>query len=349
MYDNDHLDEQWLRQPPPPPRRRSGAGCGLTLLVLLLMLAGTVFYPRIRARLTPVQTVQIQRESSVLPDTAPNCSANPRVAAVLHTAMREQTDAVVYGCDADTLTACLAELLDDPELWVRSYRYTVYGGVNAHITVTFDWVYPDDGPARRAQLAQTADGLLAAAPAEDYERTLYLYDWLLTHVTYTGRETYDQTAYAAVCEGQAVCGGIADAYVYLLERGGIPARAVTGTSVSSSGASERHAWVAAELNGAVYYFDPTWDLQDDESEAALPDYLSHTWFALTAARMAVRHTPDAPELWPDSRANADNYYVRSGYTAAEATVAAAAAAVRSQWEDGRAVLEFRCESPEVYD
>lgn len=256
MYDNDHLDEQWLRQPP-PPRRRSGAGCGLTLLVLLLVLAGTVFYPRIRARLTPVQTVQIQRESSVLPDTAPNCSANPRVAAVLHTAMREQTDAVVYGCDADTLTACLGELLDDPELWVRSYRYTVYGGVNAHITVTFDWVYPDDGPARRAQLAQTADGLLAAAPAEDYERALYLYDWLLTHVTYTGRETYDQTAYAAVCEGQAVCGGIADAYVYLLERGGIPARAVTGTSVSSSGASERHAWVAAELNGAVYYFDPT--------------------------------------------------------------------------------------------
>ena len=349
MYDNDHLDEQWLRQTP-LPRRRSGAGCGLTLLlVLLLVLAGAVFYPRIRARLTPVQTVQIQRESSVLPDTAPNCSANPRVAAVLHTAMREQTDAVVYGCDADTLTACLRELLDDPELWVRSYRYTVYGGVNAHITVTFDWVYPDDGPARRAQLAQTADGLLAAAPAGDYERALYFYDWLLTHVAYTERETYDQTAYAALCEGQAVCGGIADAYVYLLERGGIPARAVTGTAVSSDGTSERHAWVAAELDGAVYYFDPTWDLQDEGSAEALPDYLSHTWFALTAARMAVRHTPDAPELWPDSRANADNYYVRSGYTAAEATVAAAAAAVRSQWEDGRTVLEFRCESPEVYD
>ena len=62
MYDNDHLDEQWLRQTPPPPRRRSGAGCGLTLLlVLLLVLAGAVFYPRIRARLTPVQMVQIQR------------------------------------------------------------------------------------------------------------------------------------------------------------------------------------------------------------------------------------------------------------------------------------------------
>ena len=39
MYDNDHLDAQWLRQTPPP--RRRGAGCGLPLLlVLLLVLAG---------------------------------------------------------------------------------------------------------------------------------------------------------------------------------------------------------------------------------------------------------------------------------------------------------------------
>lgn len=144
------------------------------------------------------------------------------------------------------------------------------------------------------------------------------------------------------------CGGISDAYVYLLERGGIPARVVTGTSLSADGTADSHAWVAAELDGAVYYFDPTWDLQDDESETALPDYLSHTWFALTAERMAVRHTAEDPTLWPDSRANADNYYVRNGYTAAEASVAAAAAAVRSQWDDGRAVLEFRCETPEVY-
>ena len=167
----------------------------------------------------------------------------------------------------------------------------------------------------------------------------------------TVRRLYAQGATdcdAAVCEGEAVCGGIADAYVYLLERGGIPARVITGTSRSADGTADSHAWVAAELDGAVYYFDPTWDLQDDESETALPGYLSHTWFALTAERMAVRHTADDPALWPDSRANADNYYVRSGYTAAEATVAAAAAAVRSQWDDGRAVLEFRCETPEVY-
>lgn len=311
MSDNDHIDAQWLHAAPPPPRRR-GRGCALSLLVLILVLAGVLFYPRLQAWFTPVPAVQIQMESSVLPDTAPNCTANPRTAAVLRLAMRDQTDAAVYDCDAATLEACMTELLDDPELWVRSYQYTVHGGLNAHITVTFDWVYPDDGPARRAQLARTADGLLAAAPAGDYPRALYLYDWLLTHVRYVARETYDQTAYAAVCEGEAVCGGIADAYVYLLERGGIPARVITGTSRSADGTADNHAWVAAELDGAVYYFDPTWDLQDDESETALPGYLSHTWFALTAERMAVRHTADDPALWPDSHANADNYYVRRG-------------------------------------
>ena len=47
MYDNDHLDEQWLRQTPPP--RRRGAGCGLTLL-LVLLLTGVVRVDHIREK-----------------------------------------------------------------------------------------------------------------------------------------------------------------------------------------------------------------------------------------------------------------------------------------------------------
>ena len=75
MYDNDHLDEQWLRQTP-LPRRRSGAGCGLTLLlILLLVLAGAVFYPRIRARLTPVQTAQCPAGRMTRAGSAPSAPA----------------------------------------------------------------------------------------------------------------------------------------------------------------------------------------------------------------------------------------------------------------------------------
>ena len=68
MSDNDHIDAQWLHAAPPPPRRR-GRGCALSLLVLILVLAGVLFYPRLQAWFTPVPAVQIQVESSVLPDT----------------------------------------------------------------------------------------------------------------------------------------------------------------------------------------------------------------------------------------------------------------------------------------
>ena len=93
MSDNDHIDAQWLHAAPPPSRRR-GRGCALSLLVLILVLAGVLFYPRLQAWFTPVPAVQIQMESSVLPDTAPNCTANPRTAAVLRLAMRDQMDAL---------------------------------------------------------------------------------------------------------------------------------------------------------------------------------------------------------------------------------------------------------------
>lgn len=181
MSDNDHIDAQWLHAAPPPPRRR-GRGCALSLLVLILVLAGVLFYPRLQAWFTPVPAVQIQVESSVLPDTAPNCTANPRTAAVLRLAMRDQTDAAVYDCDAATLEACMAELLDDPELWVRSYQYTVHGGLNAHITVGLSRrrpgapraACPDGGrPARRRPgggLSPRAVSLRLAADARALRR-----------------------------------------------------------------------------------------------------------------------------------------------------------------------------------
>ena len=94
MSDNDHIDAQWLRaaQSPPLPPRRRGHGCALSLLVLILVLAGVLFYPRVQALLTPVPAVQIQMESSVLPDTAPNCAANPRVAAVRYPGLTSDPD-----------------------------------------------------------------------------------------------------------------------------------------------------------------------------------------------------------------------------------------------------------------
>ena len=283
-----------------------------------------------------------------LPDAAPNCTANPEVAAVLRDAIERQSDTVtVRGCPLETVEACLGELLDDPELfWCTGYHLTASTVLTTTVEITFRWLY-DDGPARYAALCDAADAVLAGAPAGDYETALYLYDWLQTHVTYAEREGYDQTAYAAICEGSAVCGGIADAYTFLLTRAGIAARTVTGTA-AEGGQTTGHAWNLAVLDGAAYYFDPTWD-NSDRYDALGAEYLKHDWFAVTSADFDATHTPTRPADAVQTGANAANYYVREGYILTEDSNAAILAILRAQVEQGSNVLTFRCADGAVYD
>ena len=218
MSDNDHIDAQWLHAAPPPSRRR-GRGCALSLLVLILVLAGVLFYPRLQAWFTPVPAVQIQVESSVLPDTAPNCTGQPahgRRAALSDARpdgrrglrLRRRHARGLHGRAARRPGALGALLsVHGSRRAERAHHRHLRLGLSRRRPGAPRAACPDGGrPARR----RPGGGLS--------ERALYLYDWLLTHVRYVARETYDQTAYAAVCEGEAVCGGIADAYVYLLER-----------------------------------------------------------------------------------------------------------------------------------
>ena len=68
------------------------------------------------------------------------------------------------------------------------------------------------------------------------------------------------TAYAALVQGRATCQGYCTALYRLLREEGIACRIVTGTA----GEEELHAWLLAELDGAWYLLDPTWDAGREE-------------------------------------------------------------------------------------
>lgn len=68
------------------------------------------------------------------------------------------------------------------------------------------------------------------------------------------------TAYAALVQGTATCQGYCTALYRLLREEGIACRIVTGTA----GEEELHAWLLAELDGAWYLLDPTWDAGREE-------------------------------------------------------------------------------------
>lgn len=128
-----------------------------------------------------------------------------------------------------------------------------------------------------------------------WEQAEALYTWLTENVRYDQRYYADfanmpyasTTAYGALADGTAICGGYAQALQLLFEKAGIPCVTVSG---SSSG--ENHMWNLAFLDGAWQYFDATSDrgmAQFGFRKFAVPaDALTgYVWDADWAQRLAA--------------------------------------------------------------
>lgn len=96
----------------------------------------------------------------------------------------------------------------------------------------------------------------------DEEKARALYDYVTATVEYDERyyagdgsmPLESTTAYGALFDGVAICGGYSYAVQALFEEAGIPCHLVTG-----SWNGENHMWNVARLNGEWLYFDATAD------------------------------------------------------------------------------------------
>ena len=312
-------------------------------LVLALLLTGCGSLHLTSAKAPDV----IYTGGDLLHDPAPNCDAYPELAGQLRAAIMAQEDVTVYGWDSKLVAACLDELMKDPGLfWMIGYHLTGSSGVNATAQINFKWLC-EDGPAKYEEMCAKADAVLAEAPEGDFDRALYLYDWLERNVTYAAEDGFDQSSYAAICAGSAVCGGIADAYSFLLRRGGIEACTVMGSALQD-GQSRSHAWNYAILDDAVYAFDLTWD-NSDRCDVYGNEFLLHEWFAVTSEELAATHQPDDDADRLTTTANADNYYIHTGYLLTDDSTDAVCALWQQQIGNGTGVLTLRCADESVYN
>ncbi len=98
----------------------------------------------------------------------------------------------------------------------------------------------------------------------DYEKALVLHDRLAKRTSYVSGK-YNQSAYGAIVDRQAVCAGYTKAYQLLLSTVGIKSWYVSGVGIPpSSENSEAHAWNILEIEGDLVYTDVTWDDQGSE-------------------------------------------------------------------------------------
>lgn len=114
----------------------------------------------------------------------------------------------------------------------------------------------------------------------DYNNIMRVHDYIIDHASYDtprakdGDTTYDSdTAYGALFQGKAVCGGYSDAMQLFLEK-----LQLKNFKVSS----EKHVWNAVYINGQWLNLDLTWDdpVYDDGHQV-----VNHEFFLINTRQL----------------------------------------------------------------
>lgn len=140
-----------------------------------------------------------------------------------------------------------------------------------------------------SELQSAADKVIGKLKSSwsDYEKILYLHDWLVTNCkadehSYEndkddwGKTMWPNTAYGSIVDGKATCLGYAKGMFYLLSRAGYEVSLAEGIGVSAL-----HIWVKVKVDGKWYNIDPTWDDPYGAAQTADPNYVKYDYFMVT--------------------------------------------------------------------
>ncbi len=136
----------------------------------------------------------------------------------------------------------------------------------------------------------------------DYDRAVWLHDWILDHMSYDHSLQYC-SAEGALARGTGTCEAYHGAYEMLLNRVGIGSGRVVGNG---------HVWTAVEMDGAWYQVDATWDDAEGGTESE-----RHRYFGLSDYLMGLAHSDHmekytaADNKYP-STALENNYFIKTG-------------------------------------
>lgn len=153
--------------------------------------------------------------------------------------------------------------------------------------------------AAQRELESAVQRVLANAPGggTDYEKELYLHDWLIQNCAYDDEavelhksdqvRANEQNAYGALIEGRAVCEGYARAFQLLCSRLGVTCWVIQGQAVDFNvKGNVNHIWNCVQLDGSWYHVDVTWD--DYETVPTPTDH--YFYFNLTTDEITKDHT-----------------------------------------------------------
>lgn len=195
-----------------------------------------------------------------------------------------------------------------------------------------------------AAVAAIMEGI--SEESTDYEKLRYFHDSIVTSCTFSKDTSYANTYYGVFTDGYAQCEGYAFAFDYLCSLCGIDCFTVTGTN----SAGDAHAWNMVKLDGTWYNVDCTWD--DPVLDPPDTQFIRHYYFLVNDADISgVTHFPDTTYFSLPICAASENYYVREGYTASDASesVSVLKKAAADALKKGRKDAAVRFTDRKAYD
>ena len=148
-----------------------------------------------------------------------------------------------------------------------------------------------------------------AADDTEYNKILYVYEYIVDTVDYDLEAPDNQNIYSVFVHQRSVCAGYSKAAQYLLERLGVFCTYVTGTT----GGGQNHAWNLVMCEGDYYYLDVTWGdpvFQAAEGEEVRDfENISYDYMCCDDAELFKNHTPDEGTALPACTKMNRNYYM----------------------------------------
>ena len=176
-----------------------------------------------------------------------------------------------------------------PDLFYVDGKYSVYtageGGAVTKIKLNY-LTTPAQAQTQLNYYNNVLDTVVGAIPAgaSDFDKVLYLHDYLVKNYAYdyeglaeetaTGQSVAVRDAYTFFYGKVGVCQAYMLAMIALCEEAGIPCVPVVSEGME-------HAWNLVKLDGAWYHVDVTWDDAGGEQSAVYPSYVSYRYFLLS--------------------------------------------------------------------
>lgn len=202
-----------------------------------------------------------------------------------------------------------ALIYDNPQIpcFGDKFTYSPLGKIS-YVKLNYSYTAAACKEISEQMLLRAKEITEACADSDDYEKELYIHDFIVNESYYSDEENSAHCASGVLLDKKGVCTSYALAMKMMLDMSGIESFVIQGEA-EGDGKLSPHAWLGVRIGDNWYQTDPVWD---DPTSTDGENILVHTYFNITTDRMNADHSSYKLPGGIKCEADEYNYFIRSG-------------------------------------